>query len=89
MEQYAKEAWELEGTVDKEGRLNFEGSLPLRGPRRVRVIVLTEGAADKADFTEEGWLSAATGNPAFGFLEDPGEDIYGPADGRQFEESAR
>lgn len=88
MEQHAKEAWELEGTVDEEGRLSFGGSLPLRGPRRVRVIVLTDDG-DAADFTEEGWLSAAARNPAFGFLEDPEEDIYGPADGKPFEETAR
>jgi hypothetical protein len=84
MEQHAKEAWELEGTVDEEGRLSFGGSLPLRGPRRVRVIVLTEDAADEADFTEEEWLTAAARNPAFGFLEDPAEDLYGPEDGKPF-----
>lgn len=36
------------------------------------------------DIPEREWLQAAAANPAFDFLDDPREDIYGPEDGRPF-----
>lgn len=89
MEQRVVEAWELEGVVDEEGRLSFEGPLPVRGPRRVRVILLPEAAispspSDEAEASEAAWLRAASNNPTFAFLEDPEEDIYGLEDGEPF-----
>ncbi len=41
-----------------------------------------------SDAADEGeWLRAAAQNPAFSFLEDPGEDIYTPEDGQPFRAS--
>lgn len=36
------------------------------------------------DLPEREWLSAASSNPAFSFLADPEEDVYGPEDGEPF-----
>ena len=74
-------AIEMTGTVDKEHQLHLDGSVPLAGPSRVRVIILVP---EEADIDESEWLRAAATNPAFDFLKDPEEDIYSRTDGEPF-----
>lgn len=74
-------AIEATGTIDEERRLRLDESLPLSGPKRVRVIVLYP-ADEISDETE--WLHAAARNPAFESLADPEEDIYSLDDGEPF-----
>jgi hypothetical protein len=78
-------AIELEGTVDEYHQLQLDALLPIAGPKRVRVIVLYT-PADEWD--EREWLHAATLSPAFGFLKDPAENIYGPLDGEPLHDEA-
>lgn len=42
------------------------------------------GGGTPEEIPERAWLRAAATNPAFDFLDDPVEDIYGPEDGRPF-----
>ena len=74
-------AIEVTGTVDEHHRLQLDDTLPIPGPRRVRVIILYP-LIDEWDETE--WLQAAARNPAFAFLSDPAEDTYSLADGKPF-----
>jgi hypothetical protein len=74
-------AVEMSGIVDENNQLRLEGSLPIKGPKRVRVIVL---ASENDEFTESEWLKAANRNTAFDFLNDPAEDIYTRNDGQPF-----
>ena len=74
-------AMEMTGTVDEHHQLRFDGTLPILGPTRVRILVLYP-LSDEWDETE--WLQAATRNSAFAFLSDPEEDIYTLADGEPF-----
>jgi hypothetical protein len=72
-------AVELAGTVDEHHNLRLDEVIPITGPKRVRVIVLFS----PADEPDEGeWLRAAATSPAFAFLKDSAENIYGPLDGR-------
>ena len=75
-------AVELTGTIDENSQLHLDDKLPITGPKRVCVIVLT--AADE-EISEEEWLKAASRNPAFQFLHDAGEDIYTLNDGKPIE----
>ncbi len=79
--EHALTAIEATGTIDEQRQLRLDHSLPLTGPRRVRVIVLysTDEPADEAE-----WLRAAARNPAFESLAAPEEDIYSPDDGDPF-----
>ncbi len=78
-------AIELTGTVDQHQQLQLDATLPIHGPKRVRVIVLYSSA----DEWDEGeWLRAAARNPAFEELSDPAEDIYSLADGQPFNAEA-
>jgi hypothetical protein len=54
----------MTGTVDEHRHLQVDGSLPVSGPMRVRILVLYL-LSDEWDETE--WLWAATRNPAFAF----------------------
>ena len=74
-------AIEATGIIDEEKRLQLDQSLPLTGPKRVRVIVLY---ADDEKPDEGEWLCAAARNPAFADLADSAEDIYSPDDGEPF-----
>jgi len=74
-------AIEVTGIIDKDNRLRLNESLPIVGPKPVRVIILSP--ADD-DWNEAEWLQAAAQNPAFDFLSDPAEDIYSLDDGRPF-----
>jgi hypothetical protein len=84
--QTAMTAVEMTGTIDEHQQLHLDGILPITGPKRVRVIVLSPVAnkADWVDWDESEWLQAAARNPAFDFLKDAAEDIYTLEDGRPF-----
>ena len=56
--------------------------------KKITVLVVIPGQQDEeeeADIDEMEWLRAASANPAFDFLKEPGEDIYTLADGRPFD----
>ena len=61
--------------------------LPIAGPKRVRVIVLSPLTEMADDFNEIEWLRASLTNPAFEYLRDPEEDIYTINDGTPFYET--
>lgn len=79
--EFPMTAVEMTGTVNKDGQLILDGSLPFIGPKRVKIIVLST-PDDEID--EFAWLRAASRNPAFAFLADPEEDIYSITDGQPF-----
>ncbi len=70
------QAIETTGQVDQSGNLKLLAPLKLRN-QKVRVIILLQEPDDIEDKT---WLYA-TQNPAFDFLNEPGEDIYSLQDG--------
>lgn len=74
-------ALEVWATVDENRQLTLDEPLPIAGHSRVRVIVLF---TPEAQLSEGEWLYTAARNPVFDYLKDPGEDIYGPMDGRPF-----
>ena len=74
-------AIEMMGTIDEHRQLLLDGSLPIPGPARVRVLILYP-LSDEWDEVE--WLQAATRNPAFGSLSDLEEGLYTLADGEPF-----
>lgn len=74
-------AIEMTGTVDAARQLQLDGEIPLTGPTRVRVLILTQ---DAEEITESEWLSAAASNPAFSTLHDAAEDLYTLNDGEPF-----
>ncbi len=76
-------AVEMTGTVDENSQLKLDGVVPMSGPKRVRVIILS--SADE-EIDEKMWLQAAASNPAFAFLADPEEDIYSRTDGKPFDD---
>ena len=79
-------AIETTGTIDEQQLLHLDGPLPIRGPSRVRVIVLVpeEVKYDDHDIEEQAWLRAAARHAAPDILDDPEEDIYTLADGKPF-----
>jgi hypothetical protein len=79
--QSGLKAIETTGTIDSGNRLVLDDPLPVEGPTRVRLIILFQ---EEAEMDETQWLQAASSNPAFDFMKDPGEDIYTLADGRPF-----
>jgi hypothetical protein len=80
-------AIEMTGTVDENHQLVLDGKLPITGPKRVRVIVLSPLAERADEFDEIEWLKASLSNPAFEYLRDPEEDIYTIKDGKPFYEA--
>ncbi len=82
--EIASRAFEMTGTVDTHRHLVLDNALPIKGPRKVRVIILM---SEEKDIDESEWLQAATENPAFSFLEDPEEDIYSINDGKPFNDN--
>ncbi|MGB3683538.1 MAG: hypothetical protein WA990_13760 [Rubrobacteraceae bacterium] len=76
----ALRAIETTGTVDERRQLHLDEPLPVAAAGKVRVIVLIS----EEDAEDEEWSRAAATNPAFGFLNDPEEDVYTPEDGRSF-----
>ncbi|MAT98831.1 MAG: hypothetical protein CL608_16935 [Anaerolineaceae bacterium] len=75
-------AVEMTGTIDEHNQLHLDDKLPITGPTRVRVIVLT---TVEDEISEEEWLKAAARNPAFQFLHDAAEEIYTIEDGKPIE----
>jgi hypothetical protein len=80
-------AIEMTGTVDENHQLQLDGTLPITGPKRVRVIVLSPLTENPDDLSEIEWLRASLTNPAFEYLRDPEEDIYTIDDGKPFYET--
>ena len=80
-------AIEMTGTVDENHQLKLDGVLPIAGPKRVRVIVLSPLTEIADDLNETEWLKASLSNPAFEYLRDPEEDIYTIHDGKPFYEA--
>ncbi len=74
-------AIEMTGTIDEHRQLQLDGTLPISGPVRVRILVLYPLSEE---WDEMEWLQAAARSPAFAFLSDPEEDIYTLADGEPF-----
>lgn len=74
-------AIEMTGIVDENSQLQLDGMLPIIGPKRVRIIVLSP--VDD-EISESDWLKAAASNPAFDFLHDAAEDVYTLTDGKPF-----
>ncbi len=79
-------AIETTGAVDEAGRLHLDEPLKEATSQAVRVILLFD--ADDEEIGEQAWLRATSRNPAFGFLNDPEEDLYTAEDGVPFEEEA-
>lgn len=77
-------AIEMTGTVDENHQLRLDSLLPFAGPKRVRVIVLSQMTEDLDEWNETEWLKSSLNNSAFAFLNDPEEDIYNPTDGKAF-----
>lgn len=77
-------AIEARGEIDANSRLFLESPLGVRGPLRVRVIILIP---EEGDIDEREWAAAAAANPCFAFLKDPAEDLYSVADGEPFDAS--
>lgn len=75
-------AVEMTGTIDEHSQLHLDDKLPITGPKRVRVIVLT---TVEEEISEVEWLKAASRNPAFQFLHDAAEEIYTIEDGKPIE----
>jgi hypothetical protein len=77
----AMAAVEITGTIDEQQQLQLDGLLPIRGPKRVRVIVLYPTGDE---LSEPEWLHAAAASPALQSLHDPVEDIYSVSDGQPY-----
>ncbi|HLO15483.1 MAG TPA: hypothetical protein VK206_11680 [Anaerolineales bacterium] len=80
-------AIEMTGTVDENHQLQLDGILPITGPKRVRVIVLSPLTENADELNETEWLKASMSNSAFEYLRDPQEDIYTINDGKPFYEA--
>jgi hypothetical protein len=80
-------AIEMTGTVDENHQLTLDGVIPIAGPKRVRVIVLSPLTEITDELSEVEWLKASLSNPAFEYLRDPEEDIYTISDGKPFYEA--
>ncbi len=74
-------AIEMTATIDEQRQLQLDGTLPIAGPLRVRVILLYPLVED---IDESEWLRAASRNPAFAYQHDSAEDIYTVDDGKPF-----
>jgi hypothetical protein len=81
MMETAMMAIEVTGAIDEQQQLQLDTLLPIRGPKRVRVIVLYPTGDE---LSEPEWLQAAATSLAFHSLHDPVEDIYSVTDGRPF-----
>jgi len=75
-------AIEMTGTIDENHQLQLDGVLPIAGPKRVRVIVLSPLTEIADDWNDAEWLKASLSNPAFEYLRDPEEGIYTLNDGK-------
>ena len=73
-----KRSIETEGMIDKSHRLVVSERFPVRGPRKVRVIVFFD---EEEEIPQENWLQAAEAGGSFDFLSEEGEDLYDERDG--------
>ena len=73
---------EIQGLINGNHHLVVDESLPIDGPRRVRVIVFY----DEEEVPHQQWMKTASRGGAFDFLSDPEEDIYDENDGEPFHE---
>ena len=74
-------AIETTATVGANRQLLLDADLPENVSAKVRVIVLFS----EDDFDENEWVTAASKNDAFDFLNDEAEDIYSLQDGKPLE----
>jgi len=74
------QAIETTALIDQSGNLQLLTPIRLRN-QKVRIIILLSESDDIEDKT---WLYAIQ-NPAFDFLNEPGEDIYSIQDGNQID----
>jgi hypothetical protein len=81
MMETAMTAFEVTGIIDERQQLQLDTHLPIRGPKRVRVIILY---SSDDELSESEWLQAAATSPAFHSLHDSAEDIYSVTDGKPF-----
>ena len=80
---FAEKAIEMKGTINEDHSLILDETLPVDGPKRVRVIILFPA---EAEIEENDWMNAAASNDVFDFLNSPEEDIYTLTDGKPFHE---
>jgi len=76
------QAIELKTKTDKNGHLNLTCDLNKR-EINVRVIILVDEKNEGED-EEKLWMDSIASNPAFEFLNEPGENIYSITDGEPF-----
>lgn len=74
------QAIETTALIDQSGNLQLLTPIRLRN-QKVRIIILLSESDDIEDKT---WLYAIQ-NPAFDFLNEPGEDIYSIQNGNQID----
>jgi hypothetical protein len=75
-------AIEINAKTDKHGNLKIDYFLNKKDTD-VRVIILLDDDYSSPD-DEKQWLKSISKNPAFDFLNDPGEDIYSIKNGEPF-----
>lgn len=80
--EITSKAFEITGTVDVQSHLLLDDALPIKGPKKVRVLILVP--EEETDIDEIEWLHSASKNPSFDFLKDTEEDIYTLNDGKPF-----
>ena len=73
------EAIEIKSRTDKKGFIRLDYPLKIKD-KNVRILILVEDEIDQQD-EETEWLKAVSNNPAFHFLQEPEENIYGLNDG--------
>lgn len=73
-------AIEVTGIIKKQQQL-LELPLPIKGPSRVRALVLMD---ENTEIEESEGMAAAASNSAFAFRNDPVENIYSASDGKPF-----
>ncbi len=72
-------AVEVTGTVDADGRLHLDASLPVRGPCRVRAVVLVPEDSDEAG-ERDPWRTASSYPPTGLLREETGDTAYSSDD---------
>ena len=71
-------AIETGGFLDEKGFLILDNPLQINN-KRVKIIILIP---ENDDISDTIWMYANTTNPSLQFLQDEGEDIYSPNDGK-------
>jgi hypothetical protein len=74
-------AIEINSRTDKTGHLRIDCQLD-HSDSAVRVLILLDEDDSGAE-EERLWMSSVSQYPAFSFLSDPAEDIYGTLDGEE------